>query len=178
MASAERSEGGFSWDALVTALEKLTTFVRPKISKPHQYRFVSAAQARPAQIAYHRWVASGQTEPEPVVPRAAIRAMIYDIARTAGELSTLCKVVNVVTLEFAEAAADAFRKGNLVVACAALRCLIERAAHAAVAANALRDLPAIPLPPKTPLDPILERSGIIRKALYGTQREWVELTKL
>jgi hypothetical protein len=176
--TAAESDSQFSWDPLITALERIATSARSNISKPHQYHFVSALQARPAQVAYHRWSASGQIGPEPIVPRAAIRAMIYDISRTAGELSAFCKVVSLVTVEFAEAAANAFRRGNIVLGCAALRCLIERIAHAAAIANALNGVTHIPLPSKAPLNPILEVAGIIRKALYGTQREWADLTKV
>ena len=175
---AAESETRFSWDPLITALERIVTSARQNIVKPHQYRFVSALQARPAQVAYHRWSAGGQAEPEPIVPPAAIRAMIYDISRTAGELSAFCKVVSVVTVEFAEAAAEAFRRGNMVLGSAALRCLIERVAHAAATVSALKDITSIPLPAKAPLNPIFEVAGIIRKALYGTQREWADLTRV
>ena len=112
------------------------------------------------------------------MPPAAIRAMIYDISRTAGELTAFFKVASVVIVEFAEAAADAFRSGNMVLGCAALRCLIERIAHASATANALKDVTSIPLPAKAPLNPIFEVAGVIRKALYGTQREWADLTKV
>jgi hypothetical protein len=178
MPTKPQTEIGFSWDALIVALDSLVASIRPKIGRPLQFRFVSAAQAQPAQQAYYRWSLNGCTGPEPMVPPGSIRAMIYDVARVAGELAAFCRVARVVAVEFAETAADGFRRGNLVVGCAALRCLIERIAHATATANALKTLPSAPTPAKAPLNPVLEMGGVIRKALYGTRREWTDLVNV
>jgi hypothetical protein len=178
MSTKQQPEIGFSWDALIAALDKLVASIRPKIGQPHQYRFVSAAQAQPAQQAYRRWSLNGGTGPEPIVPPGAIRAVIYDIARAAGELAAFWRVASVVAVEFAETTADGFRRGNLVISCAALRCLIERIAHATATANALKSLSGAPIPAKAPLNRIFEMEGVIRKALYGTRREWADLVNV
>jgi len=61
---------------------------------------------------------------------------------------------------------------------AALRCFIERVAHVAATADAVKGLITAPVLRDTPLKPLLELNEVIMRALYGTQRSWTELTKV
>jgi hypothetical protein len=130
-------------------------------------------------MAYYRWGVGGQQEPSPTrtATAAEFRAAIYYQSMTAAALAAFYRVACVTTVEFAEAAADGFRIGQLTSPCAALRCLIERIAHAASLADAIRDLPTAPIPREAPLKPLIDVSTPIVRALYGTQRDWGKLAK-
>jgi hypothetical protein len=125
----------------VAALEELAQTVKLPIEKPHHFRFVSVQQAQPLTMAYYRWGVGGQQEPSPTrtATAAEFRAAIYYQSMTAAALAAFYRVACVTTVEFAEAAADGFRIGQLTSPCAALRCLIERIAHAASLADAIRE---------------------------------------
>jgi hypothetical protein len=75
---------------------------------------------------------------EPIASPAIFRAMIYDQAKPASQLAAFCRVVSVTALEFAEAAVEGFRSGRVVVPYAAMRCFIERTAHAAAITDAVK----------------------------------------
>jgi hypothetical protein len=161
-------------ERLIAVLEatraKLMTHAQPE----HRFRFVSAAQALP-YTAYALWIKNGEVGPQPMASNAEIRATIYDQARSASELRAFPKVAAVAGVELAEATLAGLRSGHIIVTYTALRGLIERTAHAFVIAAKLGKIRNAPV--DGPLDPVLELSGTIHKALYATQREWTKLVK-
>ncbi len=165
---------------IVAALEELTRTVKLRIEKPHHFRFVSAQQAQPFTMAYYRWGIGGQQGPSPTstATAAEFRAAIYYQSMAAAALAAFYRVACVIAVEFAEAAADGFRVGHLTSPCTALRCLIERIAHATSLADAIRNFPAASIPQETPLKPLFDVSTAIMRALYGTHRDWGKLAKV
>jgi hypothetical protein len=84
----------------------------------------------------------------------------------------------VTAVEFGVAAAEGFRAGQLTVPCAALRCLIERIAHAGAVADAVRGVSAAPISREIPLKPVLDLYETVMKAVYGTNRDWMKLAQI
>jgi hypothetical protein len=160
---------------LISILEEAIYFLARRVQTVHRFRFVSSAQALPSSVAFAQWVRNGRLGPEPIATIAELRATVYDQAESASQLIAFPKVASVVAVELAEAAVGGLRAGQVIVTYTALRGFIERTAHAAALAEALRNIKAAPL--DGPLTPVLELSEVINKALYGTQRDWQKLVK-
>jgi hypothetical protein len=173
---ADRADYG-TGTPIVAALEELARTTKQRVEKPHHFRFVSGQQALPFTMAYYRWGTGGQqgAPPTSTATAAEFRAAIYYQSMAAAALAAFYRVACVIAVEFAETAADGFRTGRLTSPCTALRCLIERIAHAASLADAIRNLPAAPIPRETPLKPLFDVSTPIVRALSGTQRDWSKL---
>lgn len=165
-------------EQIVAALDEAIVALKVRVSKPYSFRFVSQQQALPIVTAYAKWATPGQTGLQPTATAAELRAAIYDQARPASELAAFLRVSNVSALELAQTAVEGFMAGQVIVPYSVLRSFIERTAHAAALADVLKALPTTTTPLDVPLKPLLELSGNIRKALYGTQRDWPELAKV
>ena len=167
---------------IVAALEEIAWSTRLRIDKPYHFRFVSAQQAQPFTIAYYRWGTGGQQGPSPTrsASAAEFRAAIYFQSTTAAALAAFLRVACIIAAELAETAAEGFRVGHLTSPCTALRCLIERIGHAVSLADAIKNLPTVPIPspPEAPLKPLFDVSTPIMRALYGTQRNWGQLAEV
>ena len=163
---------------MLNTLDGIMAKIKDRITKPYQYRFVSAGQAKQAELPLARWVLGGQVGPQPDVNRASFRAFIYGHGRAAAQLAAFHRVTTVTAVEFGVAAADGFRAGQLTVPCAALRCLIERIAHATAVADAAKRVNAVPVPPEMPMKPVLDLGETMLKAMYGTNRDWMKLAQV
>lgn len=153
---------------LIAILDEVVALLKRRVQTAHRFRMVSNARAVPYSIAFAKWVGSGELGPQPTATTAEMRAAIYDQAASASELRAFSKVASVAAVELAETAVAGLKAGQVVVTYTALRGFIERTAHAAATADALRTIKAAPI--NGPLTPVLELSEVIHKALYGTQR--------
>jgi hypothetical protein len=160
---------------ILSTLDGTMAKIKDRITKPYQYRFVSAGQAKQAELPLARWVLGGEVGPQPVANRASFRALIYSHGRYSAVLAAFHRVTSVTAVEFGVAAAEGFRAGQLTVPCAALRCLIERIAHAGAVADAAKRVIAAPAPREMPLKPVLDLGETVLKAVYGTNRDWMKL---
>jgi hypothetical protein len=163
---------------ILNTLEVIIAKVKERVTNPYQFRFVSAGQAKQAEMLLGSWAQAGRPGPQPVVDPISFRAAIYNQGRTSALLAAFHRVTSVTTTEFGAAAAEGFRAGNLTVPCAALRCLIERIALAGALADAVRGLSAARVPAEMPLKPVLELAETVMKAVYGTNRDWMKLAQM
>jgi hypothetical protein len=148
--TAEQTNPGIGTPIVAAALEELARTVKMRLEEPYHFRFVSAQQAQPLTMALYRWGINGQQGPSPTgtATAAEFRATIYYQSAAAAALAAFYRVLCVIAVEFAEAAADGFRVGHLASPCAALRSLIERIAHAASLADAIRKFAGSADPPR------------------------------
>jgi hypothetical protein len=135
---------------ILNTLDGIMAKIKERITKPYQFRFGSGGQAKQAELPLARWVLGGEVGPQPVANRASFRALIYGHGRASAQLAAFHRVTSVIAVEFGVAAAEGFRAGQLTVPCAALRCLIERIAHAAAVADAARRAEGPMCPPNDP----------------------------
>lgn len=161
----------YSADKLKCALEDLVGSLEQTGKEKFDYRMVSRAHAGPAERAYFEWTTAGQRGQEPRVDPASFRAMIYGLASSANQLSAFLHVQAVATTELARAAINGFNAKEIIVPLSLMRSLIERFGHAYVLVQALKSLSDVK-PADTKLDPLINLSDIIGRALYGTKVDW------
>lgn len=158
---------------LIAVLERTISDLSEFVRSEHRFRFVSSAQSLPYTSAFAEWVKNGEKGPQPSATVAEMRAAVYDQAESASELRAFSKVASVAAVELGEATLAGLKFGQVIVTYTALRGFIERAAHAAAIAAAVRKIKDAAA--DGPITPVLELSEIIHRSLYGTRREWSKL---
>jgi len=162
-------------EAVVKSLRKLAATLQAPLSQSFRYRLVSQAQAASFGREHFEWVRSGKARAAPVVDPASERSAIYDQAAAAKQLDAFLQVSRVVAFELCEASIRGFEGKEVTVPYVMLRSLVERIAHVAALAEALRPFAQTVPSPEKPNEPLLDVGDKIGKALYGTKVDWRKL---
>ncbi|MGU3539668.1 hypothetical protein [Methylobacterium sp. A54F] len=165
-------------EATVAELRVVTRRLQRSLLVTFKYRLVSQAQAAPVERGYAVWAKNGEKGPQPDVDVASFRAAIYNQAAAARQLDAFIRVSSVVAYELCQAAIRGFEAREITVPYMSLRGLIERTAHAAALANAIRSLTEALPSPDGPNLPLLNVADKIGKALYGTKIDWQKLREV
>lgn len=175
-ASNEAAGNVGAQQTLVKSLHKLAATLEIHLKSPFKYRLISQAQAGPAERAYFNWANAGNTGPVPGVDAASMRAAVYSQAAPARQLDAFLHVSRVAVLELCRVCIQGFEAGEITIPCMMLRSLIERIAHVAALAAALKPLAEIRPSPDKPSEPLIAEADRIGKALYGTKIDWRKLS--
>jgi hypothetical protein len=168
---------GEAQQAVVNCLRKLATTLEDHLGSSFKYRLVSQAQAAPAERASYDWVArSGKLEVVPTVDAASERSMIYNQAAAARQLDAFLYVSRVVAFELCQASIRGFEAKEVTLPYMLLRSLVERIAHVAGLAEALRPFAQTRPSSDKPNGPLLDVRDKIGKALYGKKVDWRTLS--
>jgi hypothetical protein len=177
MTEISRNTAGYgkAQEAAVKSLRKLATALQAPLSHSFKYRLVSQAQAASVEREYFDWVRSGKVGAAPTVDPASERSAIYNQAAAAKQLDAFLHVSRVVAFELCEASIQGFEGEEVTVPFMMLRSLVERIAHVAALAEALKPLAQTLPSPAKPNEPLLDVGDKIGKALYGTKVDWLKL---
>jgi hypothetical protein len=167
---------GEAQEAVMKSLRKLATALQDHLRSSFKYRLVSQAQAASVERIYFDWVRSGKVGAAPTVDPASERSAIYNQAAAARQLDAFQHVSRVVAFELCQAGIRGFEAKEVTIPYMMLRSLIERIAHVAALAEALKPFAQTLPSPDKPNEPLLDVGDKIGKALYGTKVDWRKLS--
>jgi hypothetical protein len=140
-------------------------------SSPHEFRFVSAAQAKPAANAVAAWIGSGSVG-QPSVSRAALRAAMYDISRIGRQVSAFPTVSCLAVRELTIQLTAALQRKSGLAAMVSMRGIFERVALATWLSKRMEPFNAIERPT---FEDAMDNAEPITRALYGTGLGWITI---
>ncbi|MEJ1159542.1 hypothetical protein [Prosthecomicrobium sp. N25] len=162
-------------DAVLNVLRELLSGFQARLKGGFNYRFVSQAQAAPFERAHYHWVKSGGIGAPPAFDVSHFRAAVYNQAAAARQLEAFVHAQCVIACELCQAGIRGFEAEEVAVPYSMLRSLVERTAHVAWLADALKPLAKATLASDGSSTPLIESANTISKALYGTKMDWNKL---
>jgi hypothetical protein len=165
-------------EALMKSLSEVIPALKLGLGAPWKYRMVSQAQASAVEREYYVWTQSNSQGVSPVFDVGSHRAAIYNQTAAARQLAAFIRVAKISTAQLCAEAIRGLEAGSLMVSFMMLRSLIERTAHIAALADAVRGLSQTPQSTPNPNLPVLMHGDRIGKALYGTKIDWQSLREV
>ena len=181
-AGPSKSGGGMAetkssiWQPIRPALENFAVKTRQKVHKPHNFRFVSQAQAVPAAKALVAFEGLGSASWKRPISDADVRAAIYDQSFSAQKLKAFVFVSMVACLDHAEMALVAIDQGRGGMPISLIRGLIERISIVNSVQSAISPLMEECGDTERFMDEFYsgDYHSVILKSLYGTRIDWIK----
>lgn len=168
------------WETIRPTLEKFAIDTREKVQKPHNFRFISQAQAVPAAKAMVGFEGLGPASWRRPLSNADARAAIYNQSFSAQQLRAFTVVSMVSCLDHAELALIAIDQGRGGMPISLIRGLIERVS---IINSVQSDISPL-MEKRGNVEPFMDEfySGnyhsIVLKSLYGTRIDWIKTASL
>ena len=160
-------------DNLLIVLERVPPILTAAAERGTCLRFPAQSVANPA---LRRLLAADGAGLGAQPPRDS-RACLYDLASSWHQLDSFRASNAIVCLDHIETIVFDLQRHRLSLSLGLLRGLMERIAVARSVARKTLRIQSIPdLGPANAMQQLIEIFGPVRKALYGTKRDWVRLT--
>jgi len=165
------------WQPIRESLEEFALETRKEIQKPHNFRFVSQAQAVPAAKAMLASEGLGPANWQQRTSSGDTRAALYDQSFSAQKLKAFVIVSMVSCIDHAELAVLAIDQGRGGMPITLIRGLIERIAIANSVKSAISSLMAESADAEKFMNSFYlgDYHSVILKSIYGTRVDWIKL---